>query len=87
MRKKKFKDDKESIFHSVLVMYVLFVIDLAINIDLHLICFLKYVVKILMGGVDSWFDDLDEKKVTTDGYGRPSTNGESKRRKRKCLIQ
>ncbi|CAM4754940.1 unnamed protein product [Rotaria magnacalcarata] len=29
-----------------------------------------YVVKILMGGVDSWFDDLDEKKATTDGYGR-----------------
>ncbi|CAF3027656.1 unnamed protein product [Rotaria sp. Silwood2] len=29
-----------------------------------------YVVKILMGGVDSWFDELDEKKVTTDEYGR-----------------
>ncbi|CAF4240417.1 unnamed protein product, partial [Rotaria sordida] len=27
------------------------------------------VVKILMGGVDSWFDDLDERKVTNDGYG------------------
>jgi len=23
-----------------------------------------------MGGVDSWFDDLDEKKVHTDDYGR-----------------
>lgn len=23
-----------------------------------------------MGGVDSWFDDSDEKKVTTDNYGR-----------------
>ncbi|CAF3790997.1 unnamed protein product [Rotaria sp. Silwood1] len=29
-----------------------------------------YVVKILMGGIDSWFDDLDEKKVSTDEYGR-----------------
>jgi hypothetical protein len=24
-----------------------------------------------MGGVDSWFDELDEKKVSIDGYGRP----------------
>jgi hypothetical protein len=24
-----------------------------------------------MGGVDSWFDELDEKKVSMDGYGRP----------------
>ncbi|CAF2054218.1 unnamed protein product [Rotaria magnacalcarata] len=29
-----------------------------------------YVVKILMGGVDSWFDELDEKKVSTDAFGR-----------------
>jgi hypothetical protein len=28
-------------------------------------------VKILMGGVDSWFDDLDEKKVSTDYIDRP----------------
>ncbi len=29
-----------------------------------------------MGGVDSWFDQLDEVKVSTDGYGRsePPTN-------------
>ncbi|CAF1507452.1 unnamed protein product, partial [Rotaria sordida] len=26
-----------------------------------------YVVKILMGGVDSWFDMLDEQKVSVDG--------------------
>jgi hypothetical protein len=30
----------------------------------------KYVVKILMGGVDSWFDQLDETRVSTDEYGR-----------------
>jgi hypothetical protein len=30
-----------------------------------------------MGGVDSWFDDLDEKKVSTDGYIRPSATGGS----------
>ena len=30
----------------------------------------KYVVKILMGGVDSWFDLLDETRVSTDEYGR-----------------
>jgi len=23
-----------------------------------------------MGGVDSWFDELDERKVSTDEYGR-----------------
>jgi hypothetical protein len=34
-----------------------------------LFLFLKYVVKILMGGVDSWFDQLDEVKVSMDGYG------------------
>ncbi|CAF0740276.1 unnamed protein product [Adineta steineri] len=45
-----------------------------------------YVVKILMGGVDSWFDDLDEKKVTTDGYGRPSGSARGKRNKQRCVI-
>ncbi|CAF2757024.1 unnamed protein product [Rotaria sp. Silwood2] len=29
-----------------------------------------YVVKILMGGIDPWFDALDEKQITTDEYGR-----------------
>lgn len=28
----------------------------------------KYVVKILMGGIDSWFDDWDEKRAGNDGY-------------------
>ncbi|CAF3791011.1 unnamed protein product [Rotaria sp. Silwood1] len=28
-----------------------------------------YVVKILMGGIDSWFDEWDEKKVSIDEYG------------------
>ncbi len=46
----------------------------------------KYVVKILMGGVDSWFDDLDEKKVTTDGYGRAKDGTRSKQKKFKCVI-
>ncbi|CAF3321160.1 unnamed protein product [Rotaria socialis] len=45
-----------------------------------------YVVKILMGGVDSWFDDLDEKKVSTDGYGRPSKDSARKRKKLPCTI-
>ena len=40
-----------------------------------------------MGGVDSWFDDLDERKVTTDGYGRPGPNPGRKRKKRRCIIQ
>jgi hypothetical protein len=40
-----------------------------------------------MGGVDSWFDDLDEKKVTTDGYGRPRPGSDYKRKKRRCVIQ
>lgn len=47
-----------------------------------------YVVKILMGGVDSWFDDLDEKKVHTDDYGRiPSaTTHKHKHKKLHCTI-
>jgi len=45
-----------------------------------------YVVKILMGGVDSWFDDLDEKKVTTDSYGRPSSGTGRKHKKSSCVI-
>ena len=39
-----------------------------------------------MGGVDSWFDDLDEKKVTTDGYGRPKLDSGHKRKKIRCVI-
>ncbi len=39
-----------------------------------------------MGGVDSWFDDLDEKKVTTDGYGRMTTGAGHKRKKSSCII-
>ena len=34
-----------------------------------------------MGGVDSWFDDLDEKKVTTDDYGRRTKGAGNKRKK------
>ncbi|CAF1383256.1 unnamed protein product [Rotaria sp. Silwood1] len=45
-----------------------------------------YVVKILMGGVDSWFDDLDEKKVMTDGYGRTTASADSNRKKWHCII-
>jgi hypothetical protein len=40
-----------------------------------------------MGGVDSWFDDLDERKVATDGYGRPLESAGGKRKKRRCVIQ
>ena len=39
-----------------------------------------------MGGVDSWFDDLDEKKVRTDGYGRPIESDGHKRKKKRCVI-
>lgn len=39
-----------------------------------------------MGGVDSWFDDLDEKKVTTDGYGRQTATNGQKRKKKLCTI-
>ncbi|CAF4604449.1 unnamed protein product, partial [Rotaria sp. Silwood2] len=35
---------------------------------------------------DSWFDDLDERKVTTDGYGRPSKDFDRKRKKYRCTI-
>ena len=46
----------------------------------------QYVVKILMGGVDSWFDDLDEKKVQTDGYGRAQPANGRKRKKSRCIV-
>jgi hypothetical protein len=39
-----------------------------------------------MGGVDSWFDDLDEKKVMTDGYGRATSTNGQKREKICCII-
>ena len=39
-----------------------------------------------MGGVDRWFDELDEKKVKTDAYGRPAEHYNSKRKKIKCAI-
>jgi hypothetical protein len=39
-----------------------------------------------MGGVDSWFDDLDEKKVLTDSYGRPTSANGPKRKKSHCII-
>jgi len=40
-----------------------------------------------MGGVDSWFDDLDEKKVMTDNYGRMITSPDGqKRKKSRCII-
>jgi hypothetical protein len=48
--------------------------------------FIKYVVKILMGGVDSWFDNLDEKKVGTDGYGRPTGDPGQKQTNLCCII-
>jgi hypothetical protein len=50
------------------------------------VSFIQYVVKILMGGVDSWFDDLDEKKVKTDDYGRTTSGAGHKRKKSHCVI-
>jgi hypothetical protein len=88
MKKKKFKHGKEKIFHLVLEMYVIFNYFYTYNLNefFFLLIFIKYVVKILMGGVDSWFDDLDERKVTTDGYGRPTEGSGRKRKKRRCII-
>ena len=39
-----------------------------------------------MGGVDSWFDDLDEKKVHTDEYGRATATNGQKRKRFHCAI-
>ena len=39
----------------------------------------QYVVKVLMGGVDTWFDTLDERRVTTNGPPRrESSKGKKK---------
>lgn len=40
------------------------------------IFYIKYIVKIIMGGIDPWFDDLDEKKVSLDVI-RPNKSGGS----------
>ena len=42
-------------------------------------CRLKYVVKVLMGAVDDWFDTLDERRVNTNAPpGRRATRGQKK---------
>ena len=69
VKRKKFLPVKVNRFHSVLVMYVFFFEISQYFIDPNLF-FVKYVVKTLMGSVDSWFDQLDEVKVSVDGFGR-----------------
>ncbi len=45
---------------------------------------LKYVVKVLMGAVDEWFDTLDERRVSSSG---PSSRRSSKgNKKNSCSI-
>ena len=39
-----------------------------------------------MGGVDSWFDDLDERKVAADNYGRPVAGATREYKKKGCII-
>ena len=49
-----------------------------------IILFLKYVVKVLMGAVDDWFDTLDERRVNNAG---PSSRRSSKaKKKQSCTI-
>ncbi|CAF1469289.1 unnamed protein product [Adineta ricciae] len=43
-----------------------------------------YVVKVLMGAVDDWFDTLDERRVT--GSGPPKRRGHKNRKKGSCSI-
>ncbi len=44
----------------------------------------KYVVKVLMGAIDDWFDTLDERRVT--GSGPPDRHGNRGRKKSSCCI-
>lgn len=46
--------------------------------------FLQYVVKVLMGAVDDWFDTLDERRVT--GSGPPDRRGSRGKKKSGCCI-
>lgn len=48
------------------------------------IYFLKYVVKVLMGAVDDWFDTLDERRVT--GNAPPSRHRNRDKKKSGCCI-
>ena len=45
----------------------------------------KYVVKVLMGGIDDWFDTLDERRVSGTG---PSNSRRASKGKKKdsCAI-
>jgi hypothetical protein len=44
----------------------------------------KYVVKVLMGAVDDWFDTLDERRVT--GSGPPDRHTNKGKKKSTCCI-
>jgi len=46
--------------------------------------FSKYVVKVLMGAVDDWFDTLDERRVS--GKGPPARRGNKEKKKSTCCI-
>ncbi len=49
------------------------------NEKLLFIFFYQYVVKVLMGAVDDWFDTLDERRVTSKApTGRKSSKGKKK---------
>ncbi|UJR15300.1 hypothetical protein I4U23_002253 [Adineta vaga] len=43
-----------------------------------------YVVKVLMGAVDDWFDTLDERRVT--GSGPPKRHGRKDKKRNTCCI-
>lgn len=53
-----------------------------------------YVVKVLMGSIDQWFDRLDEKKVKLNGPGAPQQQQQQRRfsrmnsttRQKSCVI-
>jgi hypothetical protein len=44
----------------------------------------KYVVKVLMGAVDDWFDTLDERRVTSSGP--PDRRANKGKKKSTCCI-
>jgi hypothetical protein len=44
----------------------------------------KYVVKILMGAVDDWFDTLDERRVSSSAP--PNRRGSGGKKKSSCCV-
>lgn len=68
VKRVKFLNVKVQIFHLVMEMYVFLLKNSMNSIN----SLFQYIVKILMGPIDEWFDNLDEKPVSLDDHQKSS---------------